>query len=175
VLPVGGAFPAKEEAKETTIRTDLPGSQRLFIRESEEQFWNRYRIELEKQGLTLYLPQDQLALKEQFRRRSFEPIGKEIEPCYVCHRRLLFEQPNFERTGWNLSILTPAINLGVFWYDAALMPYHMFENLHIPGETSAGKCLPGDQAPLLRYRERWSTSGFLAQAGFVTGALFLFP
>ncbi len=179
VIPVAAQQPGDlgglDEDKGMLIRTDLPGDKRLFIRESEEQFWNRYRNELGKEGRMLFIPEPTVVSTETFRPRAFQPITKQVEPAYVCHRRLLFEQPNFERTGWDLGIFSPAVNLGVFYYDFAMLPYHFWSDPHDRGECSAGKCLPGDPAPLLLYRERYSTMGMIGQAATITGLVFLFP
>ena len=39
--------------------------------------------------------------------------------------RLYFEQKNFERHGWDLGYITPFVCAGSFFWDTALLPYHM--------------------------------------------------
>ena len=107
--------------------------------------------------------------------RNLRRMAEHVEPCFVMHRRLLFEQPNFERVGYNFGVLQPAICLGVFYYDMALLPYHAWSDLHNRVDCNVGKCLPGDQAPLLLPLERFSVTGLAAQAGTITGLAFLFP
>src|SRR5205807_8227795 len=94
---------------------------------------------------------------------------KEVDPCYVSHRRLYFEQPNFERTGYDFGVLQPALCVGAFYYDLVLLPYHFCTNPQDRNEYSVGKCLPGDQAPLLLRRERFSATGLLGMTGVATG------
>lgn len=179
IVPVAAQMPAvpvRDEEREL-IRTELPGPQRLFVRESEAQFFDRVNKELVKQhgpGRVIPLPEDPVVSRQPYRPRQFKHLVHQVEPSYVCHRRLLFEQPNFERTGWDLGILTPAANLGVFYYDMLMLPYHFCSDWHDRGECNAGKCLPGDQTPLLLYRERASGTGALGQAGVVLGTVFLF-
>src|SRR5207302_10181958 len=106
--------------------------------------------------------------------RQFRPSVRGVEPNYVCHGRLLFEQPNVERQGWDLGILTPICNLGVYYYDLALLLYHAWTRTVQLTDCSAGKCLPGDRTPLYLYREEFSVSGLAAQAAVVTGLFYLF-
>ena len=40
----------------------------------------------------------------------------EVEPNFVCHRRLSFEQPNAERYGWDLGPVQPALSAGTFYF-----------------------------------------------------------
>ncbi len=42
-------------------------------------------------------------------------------------------------------------------------------------ECSAGKCLPGDPAPLALYPPQLSVTGLLAQSGAVAAGFFVFP
>ena len=155
--------------------TDLPGAQRQFRRESEAEFFERIAQEKRRQGSKAIFPEEPIISKEPFRPRDFPHVLKQVEPGYVCHGRLYFEQPNFERTGYDFRALQPAICLGVFYYDLALLPYHAWSNLQDRTECSAGKCLPGDPAPLLLPRERFSVTGLLGQSGALIGLGLLFP
>ena len=159
------------------VRTELPGPQRLFSRESEEAFFDRIAQEMRKHpgASRAIFPESSIISHEPYKRREFPEMIEVVEPSYVCHRRLYFEQPNFERAGYNFGILQPALCLGVFYYDTLLLPYHAWTDLRDRGECSAGKCLPGDQSPFLIPRERFSVTGAVGQAGTVFGLLYLFP
>ena len=91
------------------------------------------------------------------------------------HRRLLFEQPNFERGIWDLGILQPVANLGVFYYDMAMLPYHFYSDWRDRSESNVGKCIPGDQAPLRVPIERFSVTGAIGEVGVIIGGGYLFP
>ena len=179
IQPIVAQQPFRNPGDEPgTVRTELPGPQRLFLRQSEAQFFDRIAQDMKKQqgGTRAIFPEAPVISKEKYSPRRYENMPVVfVEPSYVCHGRLLFEQPNFERTGYNFGILQPAIGLGVFYYDVALLPYHAFSDLHQCYDCSAGKCLPGDPAPLYLYRERFSWTGLAAQAGVMTGLHFLFP
>jgi hypothetical protein len=158
------------------VRTELPDPGRLFGRESERQFFERIRQDAKSRlgsGPVLF-PQQTVISKEPYQGRTFPQVVSRVEPAYVAHRKLLFEQPNFERGGWDFGPVQPALNLGIFYYDVALLPYHYWTRPHDHLETSAGKCLPGDPSPLLLYCEPWSWTGAAAQAGTVVGGVFLF-
>ena len=171
------ARPGPDDAMGTYIRTELPGPQRLFMRESEAQFYDRIIQEYKtRRDAPAIFPPQQALSKNKHAPRHFENMPPAlVEPCYVCHRRLLFEQPNFERTGYNFGILQPALGLGIFYYDLALMPYHAFSNLRDLGECNVGKTLPGDPAPFVVPRERFSLTGLAAEGASIVGLLYLFP
>ena len=81
--------------------------------------------------------------------RLAPPINEVVEPYFVCHGRLYFEQPNFERYGWNYGLLQPIISTGLFYSDLIRLPYDWLTNPHRHYDCSAGKCLPGDPVPLI--------------------------
>ena len=170
------------------VGSELPGPQRLFIRESETQFYDRIRQELKRQpgNPPAIFPEEPIISKESFvepaypridpvTEQPFAHMDEHVEPGYVCHRRLFFEQPNFERIGWDLGILQPGICLGVFYYDMFLLPYHMWTDPIHQTECNIGKCLPGDQAPLLFPVERFSVTGVIGEAAAIIGTVYLFP
>lgn len=177
-LPAMQGIKPTDDRMEGYIRTELPGPQRLFMRDSEQAFLERIAQEAKKTpgSQRAIFPESPIISKEKHQPRRWDgmPVVT-VEPGYVCHRRLLFEQPAFERTGYNFGILQPAIGVGLFYYDLALMPYHAFSDLHNLGECSAGKCLPGDPAPLYLRRERFSVTGLVAEGASVVGLLYLFP
>lgn len=171
------------------IRTELPGPQRLFMRESESQFYDRIRQEAkEANDPPAIFPEEIPISKKRVTVQTYPRIDPmspvearvgqllmEVEPSYVCHRRLLFEQPNFERIGYDFGILQPGIHMGVFYYDLAMSPYHFWSNLSNRGECSFGKCLPGDPAPFTVPIERFSVTGIIGEMGFIIGGLYLLP
>ncbi len=177
--PAGGGMrgpAAGDEGDATFLRTELAGPQRLFRRESESQFFDRLSQTMKKNdGTRAIFPADPVVSKETYRPRNFPRMVELVEPCYSCHARLYFEQPNFERAGYNFGVLQPAICVGVFYYDMALLPYHMWTDLHNREECNVGKCLPGDPAPLLLPRERFSVTGLVGQTGTMIGLGFLLP
>ncbi len=159
------------------ISVDLPGPERLFRRESERDVFERLRQDEKKRpgaGRVIF-PTYQPLSKEPYAPRHFAPMVETVEPSYVCHTRLFFEQPNFERYGWDLGVLTPALCLGKFYYDFAFFPYHFWSRPFECVDSSSGKCLPGDPTPLYLYREPLSVTGALGQAGTIIGLGFVFP
>jgi hypothetical protein len=167
-----------EDTYDFSVTTELPGPERLFRRQSEKDFFERIREDYLAKGPgggRVIFPEEPPLTTEPFRRPQFPRLVEGVEPAYVCHGRLLFEQPNFERQGWNLGILTPVCNLGIYYYDLALLPYHAWTRPVQRMDCSAGKCLPGDPTPLYLYHEEFSVSGLAAQAAVVTGLFFLFP
>ena len=107
--------------------------------------------------------------------RAWQTSHLTVEPNYVCHGRLYFEQPNFERGGWELGYLTPLANVGVYYYDLALLPYHAWTDPCRCFECSAGYCLPGDPIPFLLYPPGVSLTGALAEGGVAVALFAIFP
>jgi hypothetical protein len=166
-----------EETYDFSVSTELPGPERIFRRQSENDFFQRIREETRLRPGTarVVFPESPPLSTEAFQRRNFPHLVRGVEPGYVCHGRLLFEQPNFERGGWDLGVLTPVANLGAYYYDLALLPYHLWTRPFEQTDCSAGKCLPGDPTPFYLYPEEFSVTGLVGEASVVTGLFFLFP
>lgn len=172
------ARPNGDEDIETfQIFIEPPDPERLFRRYSEMEWREQVRQDARRRPgqQRITFPEDVPLTKEPFAPRKFPPLTEIVEPAYVMHGRLYFEQRNFERQGWDLGILTPAVNLGVFYKDIVLLPYHWWTRPHQRYDTSAGKCMPGDPTPLYLYPFEWSVSGLVGQAGVMAGGFFAFP
>jgi hypothetical protein len=169
------------------IRTDLPGPQRLFMRESEAAFYDRIRQETknDRGAVPAIFPEEIPISKEKYQlsyprvdpitRAPFPHAPLEVEPSFVCHRRLLFEQPNFERIGYNFGVVQPFLHVTTFYYDMVLLPYHLWSDFSHRAECNIGKCLPGDPAPFTVPIERFSVTGIIGEAGAIIAAAYLLP
>ena len=93
----------------------------------------------------------------------------------MCYKRLMFEQLNYERYGWDLGIIDPPLSTGAFFADVALLPYHAFTDPFRSLDTGAGYCLPGDPVPLLLYPPDLSASGTVAETAAVLAVFAIFP
>jgi hypothetical protein len=156
----------------------LPGPQRLFgILESEAASRERMinRAKETNPGERLEFPSSPELSRGKYAGRNW-PEGKTFaEPNYVCYQRLLFEQKNFERYGWDLGPITPVVSTVAFWADCALLPYHLGTDPFRNYECSAGYCMPGDPVPLLLYPPEFSATGLLAEAAAVGALVVIFP
>ncbi|MCS7046521.1 MAG: hypothetical protein NZO58_09215 [Gemmataceae bacterium] len=176
-----GSLPKAVGDNETdfiTIFTGLPSIERMTDRrESEAQFNERLRQEyFSRPGAPrVSFPDHPPLTKEVYAGRNFKPMVEVIEPGFVMHRRLYFEQPNFERHGWELGYLTPLLSAGSFVSNVVTLPYHVFTRPWDPWDSSAGKLRPGDNPPLLWYRPEYSHTGLLGQAAAVAGFVLTFP
>ena len=106
---------------------------------------------------------------------SYGPTQALLEPGYVVHRRLLFEEKNSERNGWDLGIIQPVVSTVAFWKDSLLLPAHLASNLTERYDTSAGKCLPGSPVPYYVYPEEITVFGATVGALTIAGTVFAFP
>jgi hypothetical protein len=98
-----------------------------------------------------------------------------IEPGYVVHRRLFFEEKNSERYGWNLGVAQPFVSAGYFYKDLLLYPIKAASNWREPYDTSAGKALPGSPVPYLLYPPEVTFGGLVVGSTAIVGAVFLLP
>lgn len=107
---------------------------------------------------------------------SYPPSQVLLEPNYIVHRRLYFEEPNSERYGWDAGVAQPLFSTLYFYRDTLLWPH----NLAAGGckeryDTSRGKCLPGDPVPYYLYPPGFTIGGSVAEAVVITGIGFIFP
>jgi len=162
---------------ELIIQLEPPGPDRLFRLESEAALNERMRQEGKTQGLAdkIIFPEEPVVSREQYPGRHWPPQTEIAEPNYVCYRRLLFEERNAERFGWDFGILQPVFSAGKFYADIVALPYHIATAPCRCYECSAGMCLPGDPVPYLCYPTELSLTGAVAEAGAVGGILAIFP
>lgn len=107
---------------------------------------------------------------------SYAPSKVVVEPGYVVHRRLYFEEKNSERAGWDLGPLSVVVSSTYFYRDVLFWP-QAIGTAAARGfwDTSAGKCLPGTPSPYYLYPPNLSVTGTAFETLAVTGAAFLFP
>jgi len=107
--------------------------------------------------------------------RAFAPTQLLLEPSYVVHRRLLFEELNAERHGWDFGIAQPLISTAQFYGDVLLWPARLASNLDERYDTSAGKCPPGSPVPYFLYPKEITPFGALVGFTVIGGTLAIFP
>jgi hypothetical protein len=167
-----------EPSDEYQIQLDPPGRQRLFKLESEAAFFERMRQDARQRPTPerIEFPAEPVVSTQQmFAGRYFPPMNEVVEPAYVCYGRLFFEVKNIDRYGWDLGPLTPFVDAGMFYFDVATLPYHMFTDPCRKFECNAGYCLPGDPVPFMLYPPGLSISGLLAETGAIVALPFLMP
>jgi hypothetical protein len=167
--------PTKYNGKDL-LELKPPSLEQLFRLDSEHGFLDRMRRESLQSSppRKLILPSEPPPSMEGYVPRSWEPRAAILEPSYVCYRRMYFEQLNSERYGWDLGYVQPVISLAHFWWDTLIWPYQIGVDPCRRCECSAGYFLPGDPVPLLAYLPEPSVTGALAEAGVITGWVFLF-
>lgn len=103
------------------------------------------------------------------------PMRALLEPGYVVHRRLFFEEKNAERYGWNLGMAQPFVSAAYFYKDLLLWPSHIASNLRERYDTNAGKFLPGSPVPYYLYPPEITLKGGALGAGAILAVIFLLP
>ncbi len=102
---------------------------------------------------------------------GYPPAQAVLEPGYVVHRRLYFEELNSERYGWEVGLAQPAISTLLFWKDTVLFPAKLASHFGEWYDTSAGKCPPGSPLPYKLYPEPVDAFGLLVGTGAVVGTV----
>lgn len=106
---------------------------------------------------------------------GYAPHRAVLEPGYVVHRRLLFEEKNSDRYGWELGYAQPVVSTLYFYKDVLLFPGHIASGLFERYDTSAGKCPPGSPVPYYLYPPQMTLRGGIVEAGVVAGTVLLLP
>src|SRR5262245_61381293 len=172
-----GAVPPPEEALPPQITVDPPGPERLFRLESEANLLERIRQQgrqLRQQDADLF-PEEVTLATGPYPGRHWPPSQRLVEPGYVCYQKLLFEQRNTERFGWDLGMVQPFMSAGEFFFDFVTLPYHAASRPCCCFDCSSGYCLPGDPVPYLLYPPEISLTGAIAEVGTVVAMFAIFP
>jgi hypothetical protein len=107
---------------------------------------------------------------------TYPPAMAKLEPAYVVHRRLYFEEPNAERAGWDMGAIQPILSAYRFTRDVVFLPQNVASGFWKNRfDTSAGKCLPGAPTPYYLYPRGYTVSGLLWQVPVTVGLVFIFP
>lgn len=172
--PVGADEPLPQP------KAPMPGGmidarpEEMFRLESETPLLRRV-IEDEKMRKDIRLEPDKEPVKAAFSARAFAPSSVIIEPNYVCYGRLIFEDKNTERYGWNFGPIQPFMSAADFFGRCQSLPYLVFSYPCNRYDCSAGHCLPGDPVPYLLYPPGLSLTGAAAQATIAVALSFIFP
>ncbi|MCZ2343748.1 MAG: hypothetical protein LC104_18420 [Bacteroidales bacterium] len=160
----------------------LPTRSRVFLLDGPDALERRIindldrqtrRAESEFEDLPPLAPVD---VQYQPKTAYYPPLKLGIEPGYVVHRRLMFEEKNAERYGWDAGLAQPLVSTLYFYRDTLLWPAKLASNRRERYETSLGKCLPGSPVPYRVYPLEIDAFGAaVGVAGFYTGIGYLLP
>jgi hypothetical protein len=178
--------------KPPAARPKLPAAQaapsafsrdKVFRMESDTQLLDRVVKELRAEGLE-YVTFKGLPTLEPLappgtpyrpKTMSYPPVKQLIEPNFLIHRRLYFEEKNAERYGWDLGIVQPVVSTLYFYKDTLLWPAKLASHPFERYDSSAGKCLPGSAVPYYLYPPDVSLFGAGVGGAVITGAAILIP
>jgi hypothetical protein len=161
------------------IQLEPPGLERVARLDTEDTL--QQRIRQDTQGVLpnerVIFPDEPILSRDTYNGRGpiWAPRTMIAEPAYDVYERLYFEQPNFERYGWDLGILSPVISVAAFYGDVALLPYNFAKCPCWKYDSSVGYCLPGDPVPLLLYPPEISLTGAVAEVGVIFALMAIFP
>ncbi len=166
-----------DDSGELLVSLEPPGPQRLYRLDSEAQLMERMRQEGRERPTPerIAFPEEPVVSNMPYTGRSFAQLALEVEPNYVLHRKLFFEERNSERYGWDLGVMGPFVSAGAFYWDLALVPYQFASLPFRRFESNAGLCLPGDPVPYRLYPPNVSVTGTVVEAGVIIALFAIFP
>jgi hypothetical protein len=184
--PAGRARPGSatgddEGQLDYQIQLEPPGIERLLLSlTSDADLQERIRQETLKRSRErerVTFPEEPILSRDRYYGRGaiWPQRGLIAEPNYVCYDKLLFEDKNAERYGWEIGMLQPFISAGLFFADFAVLPCRCFKDPCSHSECSAGQCLPGDPVPFRLYPPEITASGTLAEAVTILALIVIFP
>ena len=143
---------AKEKAKDTDPGDGpaLFGKPEVFRLESERHLRERAQAEAKAAGKRP-LPYPTAPTLPLVARPgpSGTPTGVRIEPTSLCYDRLMFEEKNSERYGWELGPIGALVSPTDFYWKVLTAPLARLVDPCRSFEANAGYCLPGDPVPYL--------------------------
>ena len=158
----------------------LPTKRVAFRLESDPELEKRILKELDKAGRSEYLFPNAPKLTPdgavyQAKTVNYPPVRALVEPGYVVHRRLYFEDQNSERYGWDAGVLQPVVSTLLFYKDTLLWVPRLASSPHERYATDAGKCPPGSPMPYYLYPPEIDIWGYSAGIPWYVGLAFIFP
>jgi hypothetical protein len=126
--------------------TRLPGPERVFRIESEEDLRIRIRQDAVRVGRAAPPFPIEPTLQPTLPSPPLPAVAV-VEPAYVCHGRLLFEEINSERYGWDLGGIQPLLLTADFYLKILTAPWRRFVDRCRCFDCDLGLCLPGDPVP----------------------------
>jgi hypothetical protein len=160
-------------------KSDLPGNvataqfpspEQMFQLQSEKDLQGRIRKDPKHANLEF----PALPAMPPTARPPLAMCGILVEPNYVDYRRLLFEDKNSERYGWNLGPVQPFVSAGNFFAGMAFLPYKLFSWPCMRYDSNAGLCLPGDPVPYYIYPPGLSLTGTAFETGAIIALHYIF-
>lgn len=143
---------SQEKTGETASgdRPTLFGNPEVFRLESEHRLRERAQAEAKAAGKQpLPFPKDPTSPPVARLGPSHRPTIARIEPAYLFYERLMFEEKNSERYGWDLGPIGALVSPTDFYWRVLTAPLARLSAPCRSFETNAGYCLPGDPVPYL--------------------------
>ncbi|MFO0876951.1 MAG: hypothetical protein U0840_06225 [Gemmataceae bacterium] len=181
VVPVkyqrGEGLP-EDRPQEYQIQLDPPGLERISRLDSDAKLQERIRQETKQRDPSeiVLFPDEPILSRESYQGRGsvWPRRAMVVEPNYTCYGRLLFQDINAERYGWDLGFIQPVVSTGKFFFDLATLPMHM--GIDPCGvDCNVGYCLPGDPVPFMLYPPEVTVRGSMVELAVVVALVAIFP
>src|SRR5262249_6409939 len=109
----GGQRRDVQAEEEIQYTTEVPSPDRLWkTMQSDQNLMEIIRQERRSKSVVerVVFPEQVPLSKVAYAGRRWEPITERVQPAYVIYKRLLFEQKNAERYGWDIGVLHPLLS-----------------------------------------------------------------
>jgi hypothetical protein len=170
---------SSEEAaiQDIAIQLSPPSPDRLFKLESERMWRERLRQEARQRVPPdrIVFPEEVVLTTETYQPHCWPTMVMSAEPNWVGYEKLLFEQKNAERYGWDLGPIHPILSAAVFLGDFITLPYNLASDPLRCYEFNSGYPLPGDPTPFRLYPFDINLTGAVGQTAAVLAVLAIFP
>lgn len=167
-----------EPSKAVPLPGALPSRDDVFRLDGDSVLNRRIQRELGDKKDEFPLPNALLPAGATYTPKTagYPPVRAKLEPTYVIHRRLYFEDTNAERAGWDMGPVQPIFSAAWFVRDVVLLPHNVASGFwKNRWDTSAGKCPPGAPTPYYLYPRGYTVSGLLWEVPLVVGLTYIFP
>ncbi|MCA9065434.1 MAG: hypothetical protein KDA96_20340 [Planctomycetaceae bacterium] len=118
---------------------------------------------------------DTTAPRAYFTRLTYGVVRPNRSPYAFRHNPLYFEDPNLERCGRSSGCLTTLVSAGHFTFNTLILPYRVAAQPPYTCVNSPGDCPTCFEYGSDAYLPGWSWKGAIAEAGVVTGLVFVIP
>jgi hypothetical protein len=178
-LPAPGTLPGTVGdpyiPKMTPVASGLPNQEDLFRLQGDLELNQRILRDTNKMTERFPMLPSMVPAGTQYTPKTamYQPMQAVVEPNYVIHRRLFFEEMNSERAGWDAGPAQSVFSSAYFFRDIMLLPSRLASKPRCAYDSGAGKCRPGDPTPYYYYPHGVTWFGAAVGTAFYAGLGFV--
>jgi hypothetical protein len=174
-------YDGDDDQLEYQIQLEVPGLERLILsmaNDSDVQERIRQETLRRTRGRErVVFPEEPILSRDRYYGRGgiWPERAVVAEANFLCYDKLLFEDRNSERYGWEIGMLQTFISPLLFYADLAVAPCSIFKHPCSCTDCNTGLCLPGDPVPYRIYPPEITATGTLAELATIVALIVAFP